>query len=412
MTWRQAELGALVKVGGGMVQTGPFGSQLHQAEYVVDGTPVVMPKDIIASGIDEVSVARVADQTASRLRRHSLAARTIVLPRRGDISKRAIVQPHQVGWICGTGCIQIVVGQSELLPEFLFYFLELSDVVAWLEQHAVGSTMLNLSAAIVKQLPIRFPSKAQQAQITEALLSFDNLITNNRRRMALVERAARELYNQWFVRLRFPGHERARSVDALPEGWERRPLGACAKFQSGGTPSKARADFWDGDIPWVSSGELTEFRIRRTSLSVSAEGVADGSRMVPPETILAVVRGMSLAKEFRIGLTSIPMSFNQDLKAIVASEGIDTLMLFHALDAQRDQIRDKAGEASHGTKKLDTAVLAAVPITVPPFSVQQAFRSHVQPLHAQWDNLEQQNVKLRAARDLLLPRLMNGSIAP
>ena len=295
---------------------------------------------------------------------------------------------------------------------FLFYVIADAAFAEYIKSACRGVTVPHISASQICAYRLRVPRLAEQERIARFLSSYDDLIDNNCRRMALLERAARELYHEWFIRLRFPGHERVRRVDGLPEGWEHRPLGACAKFQSGGTPSKARADFWDGDIPWVSSGELTEFRIRRTSLSVSPEGVADGSRMVPAETILAVVRGMSLAKEFRIGLTSIPMSFNQDLKAIVATADVDTLMLFHSLDAQRDQIRDKAGEASHGTKKLDTAVLSEVQITVPPFSVQQAFRSYVQPMHAQWDILEQQNVKLRVARDLLLPRLMNGSITP
>jgi type I restriction enzyme S subunit len=152
-------------------------------------------------------------------------------------------------------------------------------------------------------------------------------------------------------------------------------------------------------------------RIHATTLTVTAEAIEAGSRLVPRDTILAVVRGMSLAKEFRIGVTSAPMSFNQDLKAIVAEPEIDVLLLFHSLDAQREQIRDRAGEASHGTKKLDSSVLSEVPILVPPKAVQRHFGDHVALLNSQWDNLEQQNQRLRTARDLLLPRLMSGEIA-
>ena len=198
---------------------------------------------------------------------------------------------------------------------------------------------------------------------------------------------------------------------ALPDGWDRRPLGRCARFLSGGTPSKGRADFWEGSIPWVSSGELTEMRVHDASLHVTPEAVEAGSRLVPPDTILAVVRGMSLAKDFRVAITARSVAFNQDLKALVSEPDVDATYLFMALHVQRAQIRDRATEASHGTKKLDTPVLASVPILIPRPALQQQSREIVDPMNAQWDNLHQQNDRLKAARDLLLPRLINGGIA-
>jgi len=143
---------------------------------------------------------------------------------------------------------------------------------------------------------------------------------------------------------------------------------------------------------------------------VTEEGVEEGSRLVPANTILAVVRGMSLAKEFRLAMTSKAVCFNQDLKAIVPHPDVDPDLLFHSLVAQRDAIRDRAGEASHGTKKLDTPVLANTPILLPSAPIQRAFSDFVTPLNAQWDNLNRQVNKLSTARDLLLPRLMSGEL--
>ena len=96
----------------------------------------------------------------------------------------------------------------------------------------------------------------------------------------------------------------------MAKGWEKRTLGSCAKFLSGGTPSKSRSDFWEGDLPWVSSGEMTELRLHDTVLHISEEAALQGSKVVPAKTILAVVRGMSLAKEFRISITQREMAFN------------------------------------------------------------------------------------------------------
>ena len=306
--------------------------------------------------------------------------------------------------------MKLTVDPTKADARFVFYFFRHPETVQAVKNHALTSGVPHINLGILREFEIPLPPLATQLEVVATLSAYDDLIENNRRRMALLEEAARLLYQEWFVRLRFPGHEHTRIANGVPEGWERRPLGSCAKFLSGGTPSKATSEFWDGDIPWVSSGELTTMRIRDASLHVTSEAVKAGSRLVPSHTILVVVRGMSLAKEFRMAMTSRPVAFNQDLKALVPQSGVDAVYLFHALETQRDQIRDRATEASHGTKKLDTQVLASVPILVPSVRIQDHFREIIDPLNSQWDVLHRQTEKLRTARDLLLPRLMSGEI--
>lgn len=265
---------------------------------------------------------------------------------------------------------------------------------------------------VLHTLNVRTADRAIQEKIVSTLSAYDDLIDNNRRRMALLEDAARQLYREWFVRLRFPGHEATVLTNRIPTGWKTVALGECAHFLSGGTPPKSRSEYWGGAIPWVSSKDLQQMRVTSTVHRLTRAGADAGTRMVQRTTILAVVRGMSLAKEFRIGLTSQPMTFNQDLKAIVPNEQIDVFCLFHALESERDRIRERAGEASHGTKKLETAVLASLPILIPDPLVQSEFRRLVEPMHDCWDTLTRQTQILAEARDLLLPRLMRGELKP
>src|SRR5262249_48363133 len=161
----------------------------------------------------------------------------------------------------------------------------------------------------------------EQRRIASVLAAYDDLIENNRRKMKLLEVAARQLYREWFVRLHFPGYEHTRVANGVPDGWVRRSLGECATFLSGGTPSKSRPENWGTEIPWISSGEMTEQRIHDSALHLTQDGVEQGSRLVPAKTILVVVRGMSLAKEFRVAVASRPVAFNQDLKALVCKPG-------------------------------------------------------------------------------------------
>lgn len=153
--------------------------------------------------------------------------------------------------------------------------------------------------------------------------------------------------------------------------WPIRTIGECAKFLSGGTPSKSRPEFWQGEIPWVSSGEMVQRRISDTSLRITPDAASEGSRLVPANTVMAVVRGMSLAKEFRVAISRREVAFNQDLKAFACAPDVLPEFLFYALLAHRENIRELATEASHGTKKLETAVLSAFQIAVPDRSIQQ-----------------------------------------
>jgi type I restriction enzyme S subunit len=328
----------------------------------------------------------------------------------------------RVGAYCGSAAYcatpfwasdNTIVAQANpdmILSRFGYFLLKSMDLNKW----RGGAAQPLLTHTVLRSLSSTIPALPAQGKILQVLSAYDDLIENNTKRIKILEEMARSLYREWFVSFRFPGHEKAKfttsKLGKIPEGWGLRPLRECAQFLSGGTPSKANADYWEGDIPWVSSGELTAFRLHRTQLHISQAGAEAGSRMVPPGTILAVVRGMSLAKEFRIGITAREMAFNQDLKAIVSAPDLDSLVLFHALDARRDEIRDRSTEAAHGTKKLDSAVLEQLMIPLPPRSVQEAFKKHVGPIHAQWDCLDKKNHTLRPTRDLLLPRLISGEI--
>jgi len=153
--------------------------------------------------------------------------------------------------------------------------------------------------------------------------------------------------------------------------WPVVSLGSVVKFLSGGTPSMAEAKYWNGDIPWVSSGEMTQRRIHSTKLHLTEDGANKGSKRIPARTVLIVVRGMSLAKEFRVAITDREVTFNQDLKALLPCKNLLPEYLFYYLLSQNQSIRDSASESAHGTKKLDTQVLEEWPVPLPSISTQK-----------------------------------------
>jgi type I restriction enzyme, S subunit len=148
-------------------------------------------------------------------------------------------------------------------------------------------------------------------------------------------------------------------------------LSDCARSLSGGTPSKSNDSFWAGDLPWVSSGEMGQPRITDTELHITHQAGEKYSKIVPARKILVVVRGMSLAKEFRVSITQREMAFNQDLKALIAKEDVNSLFLFYSLYGKRFEICKLASESAHGTKKLDTEVLNSIPVFLPSILTQK-----------------------------------------
>ena len=153
--------------------------------------------------------------------------------------------------------------------------------------------------------------------------------------------------------------------------WADRRLGDLVTLRSGGTPRKSESRFWGGEIPWLSSKDLTATRIHDGQLHVTEEGVAHGTRLMPEDTVMFVVRGMSLASEFRVSITKRPCAFNQDIKAAECTSEILPDFLFYSLFARRDYIRALTGEASHGTKKLETPIIENIRLRIPDLSIQE-----------------------------------------
>ncbi|MBV9708331.1 MAG: restriction endonuclease subunit S, partial [Chloroflexi bacterium] len=143
-------LGDICDEVGGTIRTGPFGSQLHESDYLEQGTPVVMPKNIVDGKISVADIARIGDDDICRLSQHKLRAGDIVYGRRGDIGRRGFITKKEEGWICGTGCLRISLGHKVLDPTFLYYYLGTPKVVAWVANQAIGATLPNLNTSIIR----------------------------------------------------------------------------------------------------------------------------------------------------------------------------------------------------------------------------------------------------------------------
>lgn len=166
--------------------------------------------------------------------------------------------------------------------------------------------------------------------------------------------------------------------------WPIRPLSECGRWVSGGTPSKSVASYWNGDIPWISSKSLKSFELSDSEDRITDAAVANGAHLVPEGTVMFVVRGMSLANEFRVGVTTRPVAFNQDLRAILPEKGIDGRYLTRFLKSHEQTVLGLTNNASHGTKRLPTEQLKTISVPVPPISEQRRIAAILDKADAIW----------------------------
>ena len=194
--WKETTLGQVVKEGGGLIQTGPFGSQLHASDYKLNGVPVIMPMNISADRVDVTDIARISRDDADRLSKHLVESGDIVYSRRGDVTLKALITDREAGMFCGTGCLLVRPGRC-IDPKFLKYHLSSPRNQEWIVRHAVGATMPNLNTAILANIPLLVPSI--QKAIAHILGSLDDKIELNRRMNVTLEGMAQALFKSWFV---------------------------------------------------------------------------------------------------------------------------------------------------------------------------------------------------------------------
>lgn len=178
------------------IQIGPFGAQLHSYDYVADGIPVVMPADMTNGIVVLDRIARVSEAKVSELKQHTIRQGDILLPRRGELDRRAWVSEVEEGWLCGTGSIRIRVSDG-VNPRAVFYALSMPTTVSWLKANAVGTTMPNLNSKIVASIPIKLPRPERVNDVVNAL---DDLDTSGRE-LNSRRQAASELKSQLLNRL-------------------------------------------------------------------------------------------------------------------------------------------------------------------------------------------------------------------
>lgn len=370
-------IGEVAKVKGG--KRLPKGMEVQDEETA---HPYLRVVDCGDDGVDRSNLKFISNEVFEHVSRYTISSDDIYVSIAGTIGRVGIVPEDLSGANLTENAAKITALSPDVEKRYLLYFLRSAPGNGALQNKAGGTSQPKLALFRIEEVEFPCPPIHVQRTIADILSTYDDLIENNRRRMALLEESARLLYREWFVRLRFPGYEHTRITDGVPEGWERKTLGECITLNYGkALKAEIRVD---GEYPVYGSSGIV------------------GSHEKP------LVKGPAIILGRKGNVGSVYWSSKSfypiDTVYFVDAES-SSLYLYYALKHMHFISTDVA------VPGLNRDFAYSRPLLRPVATMLRAFLENVTPIHAQLDKLDETNQKLRAARDLLLPRLMNGDIS-
>jgi type I restriction enzyme S subunit len=244
--------------------------------------------------------------------------------------------------------------------KFLYYALQVADLTANAGDAAKGSTLNTKTMPLIE---VAFPEDIDEQRRIVARI--EELTRRAEEARKLRQEAVAQIATQFF-------HVRRKIYQSLLSEFPTRSLGKCGKVIGGGTPSKQRADYWDGDISWVSAKDMKTFFLTDSGLKITKRGLSESSaKLIPENSVLFVVRGSILYRYVPIAVNLLPCTINQDLKAIVPAKGINSTYLAHMLWAANDILLGMVEEAGNTAGKLPTPSWSELDIPIPDEAKQE-----------------------------------------
>jgi type I restriction enzyme S subunit len=251
-----------------------------------------------------------------------------------------------------------VLDLDAFLPKYVFYYLlhfYNQGGTESLQQHTTGLRNLDYRHYLDTEIPR--VSLSRQREIVRVLADVQSALANEHRRIGELDMLRQAMLREIFG-----------DADNDPGqrfSFEERVLTTVADLYSGGTPSKARSDYWEGDIPWASPKDMKRPRLVDTIDHISSVAAQSGSRLVPAGSIFVVIRGMILARDIPLCIATREMAFNQDMKAIVARSGVSPDYLYYALLARKSDLLRAISTSAHGTRRISSSAVEDLVVPIP-----------------------------------------------
>lgn len=399
--WQSVRLGDYCsKIGSGSTPRG------GESVYQESGVSLIRSQNVYNGLFSADGLAYLDDEHADQLKGVTVEAGDVLLNITGDSVARSCRAPDEVLPARVNQHVAIIRPRpAEFDSRFVSYFFIspfMQDTM--LSLAGSGGTRKALTKEMIERFEVPRPPRPIQERIADILSAYDDLIANNRRRVALLEDAARQLYREWFVRLRFPGYEHTRITSGVPEAWEKKALGeVCEEVRD-----IVKPEVMEPDTPYIGLEHMP-----RRSISLSEWGTADQvtsskHRFREGEILFGKIRPYF----HKVGIAFVDGVASSD--AIIIRPNAPSLRSFVLMTVSSDPfVAATAQSMKEGSKmpRADWKQMQAFPTPLPPDGLLGSFESAIRPMVEQLKALTLAHQKLCTARDILLPRLLSGELA-
>ncbi len=300
-----------------------------------------------------------------------------------------------------------ILDEKELDKGFLYRLFNTPLIRLQIRASANGTKVRHTSPSRIYLVKINLPPLDVQKKITAVLSAYDDLIENNNKRIGLLERAAEEIYREWFVRMRFPGWETAVFDKGIPVGWEVERVDSLGKIITGKTPSKKNSKFHDGQIQFIKTPDMHgNLFIHKTNDTLTLDGMmSQPSQTIPAKSICVSCIGTGGV----VSVTTSECQTNQQINSIILSDQRNLEWAFFVIKNLKETIKLFGGTGTTMTN-LSKGKFSALKIIVPTSQFRELYHDVAENLFSQIEILVLSNANLKQSRDLLLSRLISGKL--
>lgn len=396
MSWVQSTLGEVADIFSGYA----FKSADMNSE---GGTPLIKIKNIADSAVShECDAFLNKDFNLAKFERFHLLRDDflVAMTGQGSVGRIGKMRDYKPGFYVNQRVAIVRVNPEKANPVFIFYQIATRSNELELFKKANGAGQPNISAKQIGELPVVLPSTEQQQYIADVLSSYDDLIENNQKQIKLLEEAAQRLYKEWFVDLRFPGHENITITDGIPEGWTVQSMNDIAEYING--YAFKPTDWGTVGKPIIKIKEMGSGVTTDTPRN-TGEGIPEKYNVTAGDILFSWSATLSaMIWDEEDGL------LNQHLFKVIPGEGISREFVLQSILKTLDEFSNLTTGST--MKHIQRGKLKEVKVNVPPTELMEQYRNISKPIRERILNVKQQTILLREARDRLLPKLMSGEI--
>lgn len=406
-TWTKAKLGDIARPDRTGIVDGPFGSNLPASAYQTFGIPVIRGTNLSLGQerFRDTDFVFVSKDTANRLSRSLCHYGDIIFTKKGTLGQTGIVpllDKYKV-FLISSNQMKLSVDRNIANPLFVYYYVSSPSSRDRILLDAMTTGVPKINLGYLRKFPISIPPLPVQRKIAAVLSAYDDLIENNTRRIALLEKMAEEIYREWFVRLRFPGHEQVTFHKGIPEGWGVKRIEAfCQEVQSG-----VKIKDIEGSTRYLGLEHLP-----RKSILVRDSSTIDS---VQSNKLLFMERDILFGKIrpylHKVALADFSGACSSDTIVIRPKHRYcEGFLLFTIFS---DTFIELATISSKGTKmpRADWDFLKKLEIVLPSQKILKEYQAEFEMHFSLMSNLSRVNEALKQTRDRLLTRLISGKLS-